>query len=51
MSDEKLSVLPSEVPDYHTQQAAHLGGLAENATTARLTARLLQQAEKHDGSP
>ena len=48
MSDEKLSVLPSEVPDYHTRQAAHLRALAESATTARLRARLLQQAEEHD---
>jgi len=41
-------VLPSELPDYHTRQAAHLRALAESATTARLRVRLLQQAEEHD---
>ena len=48
MSDEKLRALPREVPDYHTRQAAHLRALAENATTARLKARLCDEAEKHE---
>ena len=48
MSDESLRVLPRNVPDFHLRQAAHLRALAENATTARLKARLLDQAEQHD---
>ena len=48
VSDEKLSVLPSELPDYRTRQAARLRALAESATTARLRVRLLPQAEEHD---
>src|SRR5438105_15948349 len=48
MSDEKLRALPRDVPDYHARQAAHLRALAENATTARLKARLIDEAEQHD---
>jgi hypothetical protein len=48
MSDDELPALPREVPDYHARQAAHLRALAENATTARLKARLLDEAERHD---
>ena len=48
MSDEKLSVLPRDVPGYHARQAAHLRALAENATTPRLKARLIEQAEEHE---
>ena len=48
MSDEKLRPLPRDVPDYHARQAAHLRALAENATTARLKSRLLQEAEEHE---
>ena len=48
MSDEKLRALPKDVPDYHARQAAHLRALAENATTARLKARLMDEAEQHD---
>ena len=48
MSDEKLRALPREVPGYHARQAAHLRALAENATTARLKARLLEEAEQHE---
>ena len=48
MSDEKLRVLPSDVPDYHARQAAHLRALAANATTARLKARLLREAARHE---
>ena len=43
MSDEKLRALPKDVPDYHARQAAHLRALAENATTARLKARLARK--------
>ena len=48
MSDETLRALPRDVPDYHARQAAHLRALAENATTARLKARLLDEAEQHE---
>jgi hypothetical protein len=48
MSDESLRALPRDVPDYHARQAAHLRALAENATTAGLKARLLEEAEQHD---
>ena len=48
MSDEKLRALPRDVPDYHARQAAHLRALAENATTNRLKARLLDEAEQHE---
>ena len=48
MGDEKLRALPRDVPDYHARQAAHLRALAENATTARLKSRLLQEAEDHE---
>jgi hypothetical protein len=48
MSDETLRALPRDVPDYHARQAAHLRALAENATTARLKARLLGEAEQHE---
>ena len=46
MSDDKLRALPREVPDYHARQAAHLRALAESATTARLKARLIDEAVK-----
>jgi hypothetical protein len=48
MTDESLRALPRDVPDYHARQAAHLRALAANASTARLKARLLDQAEQHD---
>jgi len=48
MSDDKLRALPREVPDYHARQAAHLRALAENATTARLKARLIDEAEQQE---
>jgi hypothetical protein len=49
VSDAKLQrVLPRDVPDYHARQAAHLCALAENATTPRLKARLLNEAERHE---
>jgi len=46
--DVSLRALPRDVPDYHARQAAHLRALADNATTPRLKARLLDQAEQHD---
>ena len=46
--DKSLSVLPSEVPDYHARQAAHLRALAENATTQRLKGRLIGEARRHE---
>ena len=48
MSDDKLRALPKEVPDYHARQAAHLRALAESATTARLKARLIDEAEQQE---
>ena len=48
MSDDKLRALPREVPDYHARQAAHLRALAESATTARLKARLMDEAEQQE---
>jgi hypothetical protein len=48
MSDDKLRALPREVPDYHARQAAHLRALAESATTARLKARLIDEAEQQE---
>jgi hypothetical protein len=49
MSDEKLApALPGNVPDYHARQAAHFRALAASATTARLKARLLKEAELHE---
>jgi hypothetical protein len=33
---------------YHERQAAHLRELAATATTARIKARLLREAEFHD---
>ena len=48
MSDEKLRALPSDVPDYHARQAAHLRALAANATTGRLKARLLSEAIQYE---
>ena len=48
MDNEKLRALPRDTPDYHTRQAAHLRALAENATPARLKARLLKEAGEHE---
>jgi len=48
MSDKNLRALARETPDYHAPQAAHLRELAANATTARLKARLLKEAEQHE---
>ena len=43
MSDKTPSrELPSDIPDHHTRQSAHLRVLASNATTAPLKARLLE---------
>ena len=47
--DKSLSAaLPWEVPDYHQRQAAHLRSLAENATTVKVKARLLDEARQHE---
>ena len=48
MSYDNLRALPREVPDYHARQAAHLRALAESATTARLKARLIDEAEQQE---
>jgi len=36
------------VPGYNERQAAHFRELAATATTARLKARLLREAEEHE---
>jgi hypothetical protein len=47
--EEKLPrALPRDVPDYHERQAAHFRALASTATTARVKARLLHEAEEHE---
>jgi hypothetical protein len=47
--EEKLPrALPRDVPDYHDRQAAHFRALASTATTARLKARLLREADQHE---
>lgn len=47
--DENLPrALPRDVPNYHERQAAHFRALASTATTARVKARLLQEAEQHE---
>src|SRR5215216_5440992 len=47
--EEKLPrALPRDVPDYHERQAAHFRALASTATTARLKARLVREAEEHE---
>ena len=40
--------LPRDVPDYHERQAAHYRALADSATTPRMKARLLQEAQEHE---
>jgi hypothetical protein len=47
--EEKLPrALPRDVPDHHGRQAAHFRALAETATTRRVKARLLAEAEEHE---
>ena len=47
--DEKLPrAVPINVPNYHERQAAHFRALATAATTARVKARLVQEAEEHE---
>jgi hypothetical protein len=49
IDDERLRALPRDVPSYHERQAAHLRALAENAPTTRVKARLVWEAEQHEG--
>jgi hypothetical protein len=48
MEETLPRALPRDVPDYHERQAAHFRALAETATTRRVKARLLQEAEEHE---
>ena len=48
MQERTPKALPPDMPDYHSRQASHLRALAENATTPRLKARLLKEAEEHE---
>jgi hypothetical protein len=40
--------VPRAGPSHHSRQAAHFRALAANATTRRLKAQLLEEAERHD---
>ena len=49
MEQEDLRLVVSgEILGYHERQAAHFRELASIATTARLKARLLREAERHE---
>ena len=48
MEETLPRALPRDVPNYHERQAAHFRALAETATTRRLKARLLREAEEHE---
>ena len=48
MEETLPQALPRDVPDYHERQAAHFRALASTATTRRVKARLLREAEEHD---
>jgi hypothetical protein len=48
MQENLPRALPRDVPDYHERQAAHFRELASIATTARVKALLLQEAEQHE---
>src|SRR3954466_12111249 len=48
MEETLPRALPRDVPDYHERQAAHFRALAETATTRRVKARLLREAEEHE---
>src|SRR4051812_42462246 len=48
MEEALPRALPKDVPDYHERQAAHFRALAETATTRRVKARLLREAEVHE---
>ena len=48
MDEELPGALPKDVPHYHYRQAAHFRALASTATTARLKAHLLREADKHE---
>jgi hypothetical protein len=47
MEDELPRATPRDV-QYHERQAAHFRALASTATTARLKARLVREAERHE---
>ena len=48
MEETLPRALPRDVPTYHERQAAHFRALAETATTRRVKARLLHEAETHE---
>ncbi len=48
IAEKSLRALPREIPDYHERQAAHLRSLAATATTVKVRARLLDEAQKHE---
>ena len=48
MEETLPRALSRDVPTYHERQAAHFRALASTATTARIRARLLNEAEGHE---
>lgn len=48
IDEQSLRALPRDTPSYHERQAAHLRALAATATTARVKARLLRDAQAHE---
>jgi len=48
IDENSLRALPRDTPAYHQRQAAHFRALAENATTGKVKARLLQEAQRHE---
>ena len=47
LHEETIEVLESYARNNHAYQAARLRALAANATTARLKARLMEEAANH----
>ena len=48
MEETLPRALPRDVPDYHERQAAHFRALASTATTGRVKARLVREAQEHE---
>jgi hypothetical protein len=48
MEETLPRAFPRDVPNYHERQAAHFRVLASTATTRRVKARLLREAEEHE---
>jgi hypothetical protein len=48
MEETLPGTLPRNARGYHNQKAVHFRELASTATTQRVKARLLQEAEQHE---